>query len=453
MSRLLLLALLLGICAAAPASDVETLEITSADRKLRALGYRVQIRTSIAVVNTGKAPVSSFTYCEPASHHRSSAAFEIASSSSGQRETPLKGALVVLPEAPHNVTCLRFQLNAPLPPKGTLDFEVVGVYVGTLEPWPRQAPADAPTLALYRDSAALVSPYPVRQQTFKMELGRIESVEAPGAEVTTKGQGAEVRAPGATPPFRQLPFAAHFEVVGLFVKGRSARRRVDVSPVGASQFDEEYEVEHRGAALKGEWSRLDYISRTKKYGPGAVSGLHATGLPANAANLYFRDGIGNISSSAVQRTDTGVRVLLQPRYPLFGGWTTDFKFGWSAEGVVAPGPAPGTLTLSITFGPSVTEVAFDEAELKVILPPGATLLNVELPMEVERRLEVTHDFLSLVGRTVVVLRRPMYVPELNVPLRVTFKPGGTILEKSTAWLVTGAALVAGASIVRRIASS
>ncbi|RMZ54266.1 hypothetical protein APUTEX25_000617 [Auxenochlorella protothecoides] len=412
MSRLLLLALLLGICAAAPASDVETLEITSADRKLRALGYRVQIRTSIAVVNTGKAP--------------------IASSSSGQRETPLKGALVVLPEAPHNVTCLRFQLNAPLPPKGTLDFEVVGVYVGTLEPWPRQAPADAPTLALYRDSAALVSPYPVRQQTFKMELGRIESVEAPGAEVTTKGQGAEVRAPGATPPFRQLPFAAHFEVVGLFVKGRSARRRVDVSPVGASQFDEEYEV---------------------KYGPGAVSGLHVTGLPANAANLYFRDGIGNISSSAVQRTETGVRVLLQPRYPLFGGWTTDFKFGWSAEGVVAPGPAPGTLTLSITFGPSVTEVAFDEAELKVILPPGATLLNVELPMEVERRLEVTHDFLSLVGRTVVVLRRPMYVPELNVPLRVTFKPGGTILEKSTAWLVTGAALVAGASIVRRIASS
>ncbi|KFM28140.1 Dolichyl-diphosphooligosaccharide-protein glycosyltransferase subunit 1 [Auxenochlorella protothecoides] len=409
MSRLLLLALLLGICAAAPASDVETLEITSADRKLRALGYRVQIRTSIAVVNTGKAP--------------------IASSSSGQRETPLKGALVVLPEAPHNVTCLRFQLNAPLPPKGTLDFEVVGVYVGTLEPWPRQAPADAPTLALYRDSAALVSPYPVRQQTFKMELGRIESVEAPGAEVTTKGQGAEVRAPGATPPFRQLPFAAHFEVVGLFVKGRSARRRVDVSPVGASQFDEEYEVEHRGAALKGEWSRLDYISRTKKYGPGAVSGLHVTGLPANAANLYFRDGIGNISSSAVQRTETGVRVLLQPRYPLFGGWTTDFKFG------------------------CVTEVAFDEAELKVILPPGATLLNVELPMEVERRLEVTHDFLSLVGRTVVVLRRPMYVPELNVPLRVTFKPGGTILEKSTAWLVTGAALVAGASIVRRIASS
>lgn len=70
-------------------------------------------------------------------------------------------------------------------------------------------------------------------------------MEAPGAEVTTKGQGAEVRAPGATPPFRQLPFAAHFEVVGLFVKGRSARRRVDVSPVGASQFDEEYEVVSR----------------------------------------------------------------------------------------------------------------------------------------------------------------------------------------------------------------
>lgn len=37
-----------------------------------------------------------------------------------------------------------------------------------------------------------------------------------------------------------------------------------------------------------------------------LSSLPLPGLPANAANLYFRDGIGNISSSAVQRTETGV---------------------------------------------------------------------------------------------------------------------------------------------------
>lgn len=78
-----------------------------------------------------------------------------------------------------------------------------------------------------------------------MELGRIESVEAHGAEVTQKGNGAEVRVSGAAPPFANLPLAAHFETTGLFVKGRTALRRVDVSLQGPSQFDEEYDLVRR----------------------------------------------------------------------------------------------------------------------------------------------------------------------------------------------------------------
>ena len=43
-------------------------------------------------------------------------------------------------------------------------------------------------------------------------------------------------------------------------------------------------------------------------------------LPRDASALYFRDEIGNISTSAVRRLRDKTEVRLQPRFPLLGGW-------------------------------------------------------------------------------------------------------------------------------------
>ena len=43
-------------------------------------------------------------------------------------------------------------------------------------------------------------------------------------------------------------------------------------------------------------------------------------LPRDASSLYFRDEIGNISTSAVRRLRDKTEVRLQPRFPLLGGW-------------------------------------------------------------------------------------------------------------------------------------
>ena len=73
-------------------------------------------------------------------------------------------------------------------------------------------------------------------------------------------------------------------------------------------------------------------------------------------------------------------VALAPRYPLFGGWSSTFVFGWSmplpvAVQRVAAGPS-GTYTLTALLGPSVQGLVVDDLEVRVsreAAPPGGKL--------------------------------------------------------------------------------
>jgi hypothetical protein len=54
-------------------------------------------------------------------------------------------------------------------------------------------------------------------------------------------------------------------------------------------------------------------------GAATVKELTAV-LPRDAGQLYFRDEIGNVSTSIVRRLRDKTEVRLQPRFPLLGGW-------------------------------------------------------------------------------------------------------------------------------------
>lgn len=78
----------------------------------------------------------------------------------------------------------------------------------------------------------------------------------------------------------------------------------DLCPIGAAQ---------------GEWSRLRYQQNPMRSGAATVKELTAV-LPRDAGQLYFRDEIGNVSTSIVRRLRDKTEVRLQPRFPLLGGW-------------------------------------------------------------------------------------------------------------------------------------
>ncbi len=72
-------------------------------------------------------------------------------------------------------------------------------------------------------------------------------------------------------------------------------------------------------ALQGEWSRLKYQQNPMRNGASTVKEMTAV-LPRDASALYFRDEIGNVSTSVVRRLRDKTEVRLQPRFPLLGGW-------------------------------------------------------------------------------------------------------------------------------------
>ena len=52
-------------------------------------------------------------------------------------------------------------------------------------------------------------------------------------------------------------------------------------------------------------------------------------LPVSARDVYYRDEIGNISTSNLREIDDQMELELRPRFPLFGGWKTHYYIGYN----------------------------------------------------------------------------------------------------------------------------
>jgi oligosaccharyltransferase complex subunit alpha (ribophorin I) len=52
-------------------------------------------------------------------------------------------------------------------------------------------------------------------------------------------------------------------------------------------------------------------------------------LPPGAHGIYYRDQIGNISSSGLRHLQNALELTVETRFPLFGGWKTQFYQGYN----------------------------------------------------------------------------------------------------------------------------
>lgn len=83
-----------------------------------------------------------------------------------------------------------------------------------------------------------------------------------------------------------------------FAKFSSLTREIEVSHWGNIAIEELYELKHAGAKLKGGFSRFDYQMKKAAQSPSFRSLIAS--LPATANNIYYRDQIGNISTSDIR---------------------------------------------------------------------------------------------------------------------------------------------------------
>lgn len=296
------------------------------------------------------------------------------------------------------------KLQSALGSGQSVTFVFTSVMSHTLKPHPANIAQSEKQLVIFKDSHYVFSPYLVKKQTTNVKLSSatIESFSklkpSSSSESTiTYGPYKEISA------FKKSEMKVHYENNSPFLTVNEMTRWIEVSHWGNVAVEETYSMTHTGAGLKGHFSRYDY-QRTPTY--SAIKSFK-TVLPASARDVYYRDVIGNISTSNMAVKDDSVEVELKPRFPLFGGWQTQYYMGYNLPSFEYLFNKGSKYVLKMRVVDYIyDDFVVDKLTVKVALPEGAKDIELHAPFAVsEGAREVHKTYLDTSGRTVVVLNK------------------------------------------------
>lgn len=290
---------------------------------------------------------------------------------------------------------------------------VTSVYSKLLQPYPAEISQNDRQFVRYIGIQTSLSPYLTKTITTRIKLptsSRLESFSK--ANKMTTGTNKLTYGPfkDVEPNKPAEPLVIHFENNSPFVAVTEFLRTIELSPwANTIHVANEVKVAHVGAKLKGSFSRLEY-QRDHSNGVSSVKSFNAE-LPKVSKDIYFRDGIGNISTSNVRSMTGKTLVSIKPRFPLFGGWVTDFVLGYKLpmkDFIEEPTSADSRYTLSIPFSDVLYEnMLIDGITVKIYLPAGSKSIEIE-PNQInfERSIDdFSYSYLDIVGRPVVILKK------------------------------------------------
>uniref|UniRef100_A0AC35TNX9 Dolichyl-diphosphooligosaccharide--protein glycosyltransferase subunit 1 n=1 Tax=Rhabditophanes sp. KR3021 TaxID=114890 RepID=A0AC35TNX9_9BILA len=274
-----------------------------------------------------------------------------------------------------------------------------------LTPFPAEIKQADNQFVLYKGSAVTPSAYLLTKDTttYKVPGGKVPvfTAVAPSKQSSGKivyGSYDKVAA------FDKKDITIHYENNSPFLVVTELTRWIEVSHWGNIAVEDTLEIVHQGAKLVGGFSRLDYQQDRRRTGQPSVH-AYTTQLPSGARDIYYRDQIGNVSTSEVLVRSKSVDVEIRPRFPLFGGWKTDYTFGYnipSATGVFSRGNGAYTLKVPIV-DKLYDNFVIQKLTVKVVLPERSSNIKLKTPFPMKQHpSEVHKTYIDTVGRPVTV---------------------------------------------------
>ncbi|CDH60601.1 ribophorin i [Lichtheimia corymbifera JMRC:FSU:9682] len=238
------------------------------------------------------------------------------------------------------------------------------------------------------------------------------------------------------------PFRIHYEYSKPLLTVTELQRDIQVSHWASNlAVEEHYKLEHSGARLEEEFNRAMFQKTRMVHDQTNVLKTLTFELPAAARDVYYRDEIGNVSTSRLSYGPDKATLQLFPRYPLYGGWIYTWFHGYNVDAsqFVRYSSKSGRYILNLNFVENVQDMVIDKAELRVVLPEGAKNVQVEMPFGYDNLEHAVHytNFDST-GRYVVVIQKHNVVREHQQPIQITYDyPSSRLLQKP---LVASAAI-------------
>lgn len=298
------------------------------------------------------------------------------------------------------------ELKEPLASGKTIVVDIDTVFSHRLVPYPSSIVQKEKQLVLFHGNHYFYSPYRVARQSTIVNLGSkaIESYSklkpVSQSDVTLSYGPYENIA-----PLSYDKMTIHFENNAPFLTVTHLLRVIEVSHWGNIAVEETVDLLHTGAILKGPFSRYEY-QREAHSGLSSVKSFK-TILPAAAKDAYYRDEIGNISTSHMKVLSDSVELDLRPRFPLFGGWKTHYIVGYNVPSYEYLYNAGDDYLLKMRFLDHVfDDMIVEELTTKIILPEGSRSIQLSTPYPVERLSDSYHyTYLDTKGRQVVTLHK------------------------------------------------
>ncbi|CAG0884921.1 unnamed protein product [Cyprideis torosa] len=395
------------------------LVINDATRKIDLTSQLVKIQSELKIENAGSTPETIFSYLILDEEAEKLSFFQPYRMNGKQQSAlPYKISKSQTPGA------VQYDISVTIPAAGKVELLIEEVFGRRLVPFPKAIKQTEAQFVRFTGSAVLYSPYEVKNQQTTIELSSstIESYTkvAPVRNVDTKIiYGAYEN----TAPLEKREIVIHYQNLTPFLSVTKLTRWIEVSHWGNIAVEEIIDVEHTGAKLTGAFSRTEHQRLSNS---NAVN-KYKTILPAAAMDVYYRDEIGNISTSRLRILDDSVEMEISPRFPLYGGWKTSYKIGYNVPAYEYLRKGNGdSYSLRMRFIDHVFDnMHVDEAQLIIVLPEHSSDIRFMGPSR-EFGMELLPQtnyktFLNTVGRPVINVRKYNLVEDHIADFEIVYK--------------------------------
>ncbi|XKL65763.1 hypothetical protein PGB90_009183 [Kerria lacca] len=418
---------LLIFCIAITACDCNVspyLKIVNVDRLIDISSQIVKVTNKITFQNAGSDSVSHFVFTVDPKVIDNVAVIK-------GRISDLDVSLSVSEISVENRKAWSIKFENPLESGKFSTVDVYYAFIDYLKPYPTKITQNEKQFVKFIGNSYLYIPYHVSKVTTSVALGtknvesytRVEPVSYSDSHILY-GPYKDLK------PYSFHEIEIHYENNAPFLIASQLLRKIEISHWGNIAVEEEITLEHTGAKLKGPFSRYDY-QREPESGLSSVKSFK-TVLPAMATDIYYRDEIGNISTSHLYNLENSIEVELRPRFPLFGGWNTQYILGYNVPLYTYLFTKGNNYLLKMPLIDHIFDnMVIKEAVIKIILPEGSHSIDLNLPYNAERLPDSLHyTYLDTIGRPVITLKKTNLVEDHidNFELRYVFPKIFMLLE-------------------------
>eukprot|EP00158_Paraphelidium_tribonemae_P003942 Partr_v1_DN26482_c1_g1_i2_m23682 putative ribophorin I len=317
--------------------------------------------------------------------------------------------------------------------------EINLAYVRALPAHPARIRQNQPQYVRFQGNVWSPSPYVVEKQTLTCLLSS-STVREYTKSLVAEGDGAKVTKSGKTitygpieahiQPGAYQPLVIHYENNSPHLTLRSMSRELWLSHwAGKLSVEERLSAVHTGALLDGQFSRIDFTNNQQSHARTSAVKYMDVPLPEYAEDIYYRDDIGNVSTSALVGAGKGRRgsvMQVVPRYPLFGGWMYSWYHGYTLPLSEYLRVLPdGRFIFKAPMVSTIRNAPIEAFSLTIVLPEGATGLEFETAFEMDKvDTTFTYSYFDTSGRPTVYFYKEDLVDEHFLPFQITYSYSG-----------------------------